>query len=581
MGINVLKFFVLHNIGGSVGNLLNYFRNDYFKFNNVIVFIMIVLCLFTINNAYAFEENNTELSLKQLLLMPGDLTKPHAKIENKCQQCHLHFDKENQSPLCLDCHEDIDNDLKQKRGFHSQIAKDDIKQCNSCHTDHKGRDVDITSLDKTRFDHSETEFPLKNSHLPLACSDCHKSTDKNFRLPLKKDTCTSCHDDPHQGKLKETCTSCHNEKNWQETKFDHKNTDFLLKGKHDELSCQSCHVNDVAVEIGSQCVTCHLSKDTHLNTFGNKCGSCHLEQGWDKTEYDHFKETKFRLVGKHENISCESCHLPSSRTINTLDKKTNALKKTCNGCHKKDDVHLGNNGTDCQQCHDNNDWGKVRFDHDEETSFSLQGAHEKLVCQACHLPSLLEKNITNKSITKQGDDKQLKPARTCHDCHQITDAHNGELGKDCQQCHQQKKWHEQVTFNHDFTLFPLTGAHQLQVCQACHFSSDFTVKVFSCVDCHQEDDPHKKSLGSKCQQCHNSASWSAWQFNHQDQTDYSLEGAHNNLSCYSCHKADDEKPLSPPSQCVACHQNDDVHQGAFGENCQQCHNMDSFNDFKH
>ena len=71
--------------------------------------------------------------------MPGKLTRPHAKIENKCQKCHLHFDKSNQSPLCLDCHEDIDDDLKQKHRFHSKIAKDDIKQCNGCHTDHKGR----------------------------------------------------------------------------------------------------------------------------------------------------------------------------------------------------------------------------------------------------------------------------------------------------------------------------------------------------------------------------------------------------------------------------------------------------------
>ena len=139
-------------------------------------------------------------------------------------------------------------------------------------------------------------------------------------------------------------------------------------------------------------------------------------------------------------------------------------KKTCNGCHKKDDVHLGNNGSDCQQCHDNNDWGKIQFNHNDDTSFSLQGTHKNLVCEACHLPEVL-KNTT----PKKNDSKQLEPERTCHDCHQISDVHNGKLGQSCQQCHQQEKWHEQVIFNHDFTLFPLTGSHQLQVCQACHF----------------------------------------------------------------------------------------------------------------
>lgn len=551
-------------------------EGKYFKLSHIILFMFAVFFVCFNHAAYAFEDSNSELSLKQLLLMPGKLTRPHAKIENKCQKCHLHFDKSNQSPLCLDCHEDIDDDLKQKHRFHSKIAKDDIKQCNGCHTDHKGRSFNITSLNRTLFDHSKTEFPLNNSHLGLACSNCHKPEDKNFRLSLNNDTCTSCHDDPHQAKLKGKCTQCHNDKSWKKTKFEHKNTNFLLEDKHKDIACQSCHVNDVAVEVGSQCINCHLSKDKHLNSFGHKCQSCHSAKGWDKTQYNHFKETKFRLLGKHKSLSCEACHLPSNLSYDERARDSIELEKTCNGCHKKDDIHLGNNGSDCQQCHDNNDWGKIQFNHNDDTSFSLQGAHKNLVCEACHLPEVL-KNTTSK---KNGS-KQLEPERTCHDCHQINDVHNGKLGQSCQQCHQQEKWHEQVIFNHDFTLFPLTGSHQLQVCQACHFSNDFTVKQFSCADCHQEDDSHQASLGSQCQQCHNSASWGAWQFNHQQQTDYSLEGAHHNLSCDSCHRPEDEDPLSPPSQCVACHQYDDVHQGAFGNNCQQCHNMDSFNDFKH
>lgn len=568
MDVKSLKFSVICSFDEFA---LGCLRRENLKFSNIALFMMIVLCLFISKQTQAFEEGETELSLKQLLLMPGKLTKPHAKIESKCQQCHLHFDKENQSPLCLDCHKDINSDLKQEQGFHSNIVEAEIKQCNGCHTDHKGRDFNITSLDRAHFDHNKTEFPLKNSHLALICSDCHKSTDKNFRVPLKAEKCVSCHDDPHQGELTGSCTQCHDEKQWQKTTFDHEKTNFLLKDKHKDISCQSCHVNDVAVEIGSQCVTCHLSKDKHFNVFGGKCQTCHSEQGWEKTQYDHFKETKFRLLGKHKKQRCESCH-----SVQKYQQgKENKLATSCNGCHKKDDVHLGNNGKDCQQCHNNDNWGKVLFNHDDETSFSLQGAHENLVCEACHLPDSFEKNITKKS-----ESKKLTPARTCHDCHQITDVHNGNLGKNCQQCHQQKKWHEDVTFNHDFTLFPLTGAHQLQVCQACHFSNDFTVKRFSCVDCHQEDDPHQNSLGSKCHQCHNSASWSAWQFDHQKQTEYSLEGAHNNLSCDSCHQVEDEEPLSPPSQCAACHQNDDAHQGAFGKNCQQCHNTDSFYDFK-
>ncbi len=565
---------------------LGLFSDDYFKFNTLLLCVFATLCLLS-EQVYAFEEDNPKLNLKQLLLMPGDLTQGHAKIESKCQKCHLHFDKENQSPLCLDCHEDIDNDLKEKRGFHSNIAKDEIKQCNKCHTDHKGREFDITSLDKAHFDHDQTEFRLEDSHLSLTCIDCHDPKDKNFRLTLEANQCLSCHEDPHQGKLKDDCSQCHEATTWQETTFDHSTTDFLLEAKHQDLACQSCHVNDVAQEIGTECVTCHLSKDKHLNTFGDKCQSCHSEKGWDETQYDHFKETKFRLLGKHQSLSCESCHaitdLPNEKNTNryniTQDEGKEKRDTSCNSCHLKDDVHLGNNGSDCQQCHNNEDWNEARFDHDKETNFVLKGAHKNLVCAACHLPQSFkaEKSETT-DITKN---KQKLESRTCNDCHKITDVHEGNLGTDCQSCHQQEQWHEDVSFNHDFTLFPLTGAHQMQVCQTCHFSNDFSVEQFACIDCHEEDDVHQNVFGNKCQQCHNSASWSAWRFDHQTQTDYSLDGTHENLSCSLCHNSDHQEPLNPQSQCIACHQSDDIHLGAFGSNCQQCHNTESFNDFKH
>ncbi len=549
--------------------------------NSIAFWFMLIIFLLSPYNVYAQAEKNTSLSLKQLLLTPGDLTRPHAKIENDCQQCHVHFDKENQSPLCLDCHKEINIDLKTSRGFHSQISNEKITKCQLCHTDHKGRDFNITSLDKEHFDHSETSFPLKSSHTSVDCTECHKATDKNYRIELKKGKCTSCHDDPHKGELSDKCTECHDETNWQQTIFDHNKTDFLLKGEHENLLCQSCHVNDVAVDIGSECVNCHLSNDKHLNTFGSKCQSCHSEKGWQKTDYDHFKETKFRLVGKHKPLSCDACHLTADLPYQSKRKK---LGESCFDCHQKDDLHLGNNGQKCQECHNNDAWSKASFNHDKKTNFIFQGSHKNLHCDACHLPNLsnlsnLPTVIQKRNLTQKAN--KLKDARTCYDCHEIIDDHDGNLGKQCQNCHQQKKWHQQVTFNHDFASFPLTGAHQLQLCQSCHFSSDFVVEEFRCVSCHKEDDSHQNSLGNQCASCHNSASWQAWNFDHQKQTDYPLESAHSDLSCDLCHQTFLEKPLSPPTTCASCHQHDDVHQGAFGKNCRQCHNTESFYDFKH
>ncbi|WP_455221142.1 cytochrome c3 family protein, partial [Kaarinaea lacus] len=81
------------------------------------------------------------------LVMPGDLVQGHARFETKCDKCHESFDKTKQSKLCRDCHEQFDLDIKKKKGFHGNIHNIAKRECHSCHTDHKGRDMDIIELD--------------------------------------------------------------------------------------------------------------------------------------------------------------------------------------------------------------------------------------------------------------------------------------------------------------------------------------------------------------------------------------------------------------------------------------------------
>ncbi|KGJ95689.1 cytochrome c3 family protein [Thalassotalea sp. ND16A] len=492
----------------------------------------------------------SEVSIEQLLLMPGELTQGHQEIENECNECH---ESDNPSAQCLDCHEEINEDLINARRYHSTIEKAKIEQCRSCHTDHKGRTFDITSLDRDHFDHSRTEFTLKDSHLGLNCDLCHKPEDKNFRL--ESTSCNSCHDDPHQGELGEECADCHNEKVWKVNKFDHEETEFPLKGKHQDLVCQACHVDDVADPIGGMCVNCHLAKDVHFEVFGQKCESCHNEEEWQNNSYDHFKDANYRLNGKHQKLACVACH---AKELNPSNK--------CNGCHSDNDVHHGSNGEQCQQCHNEKSWDKINFDHDKETDFNLLGAHQEVECDGCHLPG-----------QTRADEERV---RQCVDCHLPVDPHQGNLGKECQNCHQSKKWNEQVSFSHDFGDFPLTGAHQLLVCQACHFSADYAIESFRCIDCHAGDDNHQQTLGEECQTCHNSSSWTSWQFDHQ-QTNFALDGAHTDLMCDLCHTSQLPAPLTPPKRCVACHRQDDVHQGGFGDDCQRCHNTRRFDEFQY
>src|SRR5215469_6845265 len=74
------------------------------------------------------------------VLMPGKVILGHAKYEQDCDKCHVKFNKAAQDALCSDCHKEIAQDVRAKTGYHGRIK---TESCRSCHTDHKGRDVNI------------------------------------------------------------------------------------------------------------------------------------------------------------------------------------------------------------------------------------------------------------------------------------------------------------------------------------------------------------------------------------------------------------------------------------------------------
>jgi len=532
-----------------------------------------VLYLFGLSGTVQAEQ---ELSLKQMLLTPGDLIEGHAEIETKCESCHVHFDKANQTPLCLECHEQINDDLDAKTSLHGLLPDNKIDNCMNCHTDHIGRDSDITGLDRENFDHSKTNFLLEGSHINLNCSSCHTGLEKGMipsvkgllEIPVdegfrfEKFECASCHVDFHEGALESECDSCHNPIAWTSNDFEHDKTDFPLDGKHINLACDSCHIDNRLEKIDTECQSCHLAKEPHLGIFGNQCADCHITEDWKPKSYDHFKETGFRLVDSHFShngsaLPCIACHSEELKP-----------ETQCLGCHSDDDVHQGANGDTCQNCHNQKTWDKTDFDHDlATTGFVLTGKHRQANCESCHVPGEI-RNPSKKRV--------LDLVRECIDCHQTIDPHFSNLGKDCGNCHQTEGWQESIRFNHDFSEFPLTGSHQLLVCNACHISSEFSDQSLQCVSCHQDDDLHEQTLGDKCDSCHDTSVWSHWQFDHQQQTKFALEGSHQNLECNACHNQQMRDPLMPETSCIGCHRDDDAHNGGFGVECQECHSQVNF-----
>jgi hypothetical protein len=69
-----------------------------------------------------------------------------------------------------------------------------------------------------------------------------------------------------------------------------------------------------------------------------------------------------------------------------------------------------------------------------------------------------------------------------------------------------------------------------------------------------------------------------WLFDHDNQTGFVLDGAHDELTCDACHTTPTKNAVKQTKVCETCHRRDDVHSGSFGRNCDRCHNTKSFTD---
>jgi hypothetical protein len=485
------------------------------------------------------------------LIMPGKVIEGHARYEDDCRQCHRLFSKESQDDLCLDCHEDVAEDVSSMKGFH---GKSDVvsSDCSNCHTDHKGRDAKVAQFSMETFNHDMTDYDLRGSHIGVACKACHEDGEKFRDAPGQ---CEDCHseDDVHKGNLGEICSDCHSEKGWRkEQAFDHDKTDFKLRGKHEDVACNSCHADQQFEDTSTVCNDCHRFNDVHAGHYGAECDKCHRDTSWDKITFDHDK-TDFPLTGNHRKVKCDTCH--------GGDLMAEDLQTECVSCHKNDDEHRGQYGKECKSCHQTSGWANVKFDHGK-TDFPLTGGHADpdLLCGACHTGELGNETLGSK----------------CVDCHKTDDVHAGEQGEECDQCHNEEGWSKTVRFEHDMTRFPLIGMHAVAPCEECHLTAVYTEAVTDCNSCHERDDTHERRLGPGCGVCHNPNAWSLWEFDHSEQTSFELDGSHEGIDCHACHKKPVKKKIRMSGSCGGCHREDDIHDGRFSRYCDRCHNTESF-----
>jgi hypothetical protein len=337
---------------------------------------------------------------------------------------------------CDQCHS---KQKDQQEDFYIQYKKLPHGRCSDCHRDiHAGRLGDRCADCHTTagwrgnlanvFNHDHTKYPLRGKHKRVACTACHP-TGRSLKI-ARFTFCRDCHSDYHQGQFsarerKGACEECHTVTAFSPSSFTleaHQETDYPLTGAHFAIPCTACHqktATGIKFRLLSyDCITCHSDPhEGHVDKFLDKisgytkksgCQYCHSTESWSTVAFDH-TSTGFALEYKHKDIRCISCHKRS--IINKTVFK--GLKPACYSCHE--DIHYGqfevvNNPdkTECERCHQSDNWHHLIFNHIKDSKFPLRGKHAQIDCRACH-----------KSDSKNGRIFiHYKPMETdCKSCH--------------------------------------------------------------------------------------------------------------------------------------------------------------------
>lgn len=526
-------------------------------------------------------------------ISPGPLSEAHADLDGSanCLQCH-ETGRGVSATLCYECHEALSAHVAAGRGLHALAGHED---CKSCHIEHQGREFQLVwwgDAGREAFEHASIGYALTGRHADLECASCHRreliradaaalaeeaDLDHTF-LGLSADSCTECHRDPHAGRLgADRCTECHSTAGWKPaTGFDHDRTAYPLVGKHRSVGCEECHkpppgaTTSAAADFRglayAACTDCH--RDPHRSALGGRCSTCHSPAGWTvaaSERFDHDR-TRYPLRGRHRAVACARCH-PGGPT------RPLAAFSLCSDCHA--DEHLGQlaGGSpprDCAACHVEEGFVPARYplEQHQRTAFPLAGAHLAIPCTDCHqeVEAARVSRVTGKPPLGRGDSTRIYrfADSSCTACHE--DVHRGELArwtadKGCTACHSVQAW-QGVTFDHDFTDFPLSGRHVGVACRGCHQrdgaeSARFRGIGTACRDCHE--DRHGGQLSRECASCHGTQSWKAVLFDHDRDAAFALEGAHRQVACERCHPTETTvggtlvryKPI--PMRCEDCH----------------------------
>jgi hypothetical protein len=378
---------------------------------------------------------------------------------------------------CIKCHPDVKDERTPPDAFPApksrtfqKLASIAHAACTDCHADpHRGQLgpaceschstsgwTEVKAPTGGRDFHDNTRFPLRGLHAEVECRACHgpfPGVEAKYR-GLAFARCADCHPDAHLGQLeaaRSACDACHSVAGFFPPRFelaDHQKTRFALLGAHQSVACSRCHAPEAALKAKipaavkrelarrqrpelfslarfdvsgdlQSCETCHA--DPHAGQFEHRpgCAACHtVDTFHGAVAFDHSRDSRFALDGKHAKTPCEGCHRPEQMRGASV-VRYRPLETLCDGCHA--DPHAGQfargeGRTACDTCHRTSSFADQLFAHRPPfTDFLLDGQHAELECGACHPEVDLGEGRKAR--------RYVALARECAGCHE--DQHQG------------------------------------------------------------------------------------------------------------------------------------------------------------
>ena len=250
------------------------------KFRNALIWSVIVFGLlfvaFVLLSPRHRDEPMKDLvaaPLWQRMAAPGELSQPHAFLENNCAACHTSI-KGVEAQNCIVCHADNKAVLqRQPSAFHA-----DISACAACHLEHQGRVPRTTKMD----------------HVALA------------RIGLRQGQSASPARDQEHNAL----------------------VVWLKQSDRSPIAPQLQRYESLL-----NCATCHGTKDRHVGFFGSDCASCHETTKWTVPEFRHPSPASQSCAQCHQ--APPSHYMMHFQMIDqTICGQPNAKVNQCFLCHQ-------------------------------------------------------------------------------------------------------------------------------------------------------------------------------------------------------------------------------------------------------